>query len=87
MLKRITTLAAAVTAIALAAAPAEAEAQAPSDVLSGVVQNLPHTPALPPELSPNLDTSQLPGLPSISPSPNIPQLDEIPIVPWHALPR
>jgi hypothetical protein len=88
MLKRTTALAAAATTIGLIAGPAQAQAQTPTDAIQPIVQNLPHTPALPPALSPDLHFGDLPGIPSISPSPNIPQLDEtIPVVPWDALPQ
>lgn len=54
MVKRTTALLVVVAGLALAATPAQAQAQAPSDALQPIIQGLPHTPSLPPALSPDI---------------------------------
>jgi hypothetical protein len=72
-LKRVTGLAVA-AGLAFAAAPAQAEAQDAS-LIQTVEQNLPHTPSLPPELSPNFHPPALPGWVTVPISPHIPTID------------
>jgi hypothetical protein len=61
MLKRTTTLAVA-AGLALAVAPAQAEAQAPSDAIQPIIEGLPSTPSLPPELSPDVEVPPIGNL-------------------------
>jgi hypothetical protein len=72
-LKRVTGLAVA-AGLAFAAAPAQAEAQE-TDLIRQVEQTLPHTPSLPPELSPNFHPPALPGWVTVPISPHIPVID------------
>ena len=69
MFKRTATLTAAAAVALAATAPAQAEAQAPSDAIQPVVQSLPHTPAPPPGLSPDIHVPPLPGNPTVPISP------------------
>ena len=72
-LKRVTGLAVA-AGLAFAAAPAQAEAQDTS-LIRTVEQSLPHTPSLPPALSPDVHPPALPHWVQVPISPHIPTID------------
>ena len=72
---------AALLVLLCAAAPAQAQAQSPTDAIQPIVQNLPHTPALPPGIPPQVTLPPIiPGFsPGLVPLPNGPE--DIPLLP------